>query len=434
MPNSFKPTNFHSDRYGFDGQSSLSKTKLWEVFKSLQIGSPQSLSSNLEAVPLSNFYRGGSFVSDSDGNILTKIPTSGKIAFSDFRIKPYFDVVYLGNQVSDQNFTYTVPENCGFSHMKIFIQGAGASGHIGPWAWSGRNNVSSSLITAPGGGNAGDYAETLPVPVTGGDVLTIQAGAGGVPPTPSSGEWGYQGTNNAKSGGNSYVRKNGVDVLQIVGGQKSTNHQRVSVFDSNSRSLETQSFFIAQNNYASGPGTGNRMSIYDSSKLALHYAGGRGGTGRLVACFNSNGSTLNGSPTFNFGSNAYAGGGAPGYYNGSDVLTDGGNSDIRGKGLGWRIAYQDWIEETISAGAGGAGPYGGNNGSGGRGFLETFIRTNLNAGYGYGGGGGKGASTMTVPNSVKGGPGFVRIMFYDENDTSHTTGITYDRTKARFAG
>ena len=432
MPNPFKPTNFHSERYGLGGQSSLSKTNLWEVFKSIQIGSPQTLSSNPEAVSLSSFYRGGSFVSDSDGNILENIPTSGKISFSDFRMKPYYDIVYLGNQVSTENFTFTVPENCGFSHMKIFIQGAGASGHIGPWAWSGRNNVSSSLISAPGGGNAGDYAETLPVPVTGGDVLTIRAGKGGVPPTPSSGEWGYQGTNNAQSGGQSFVYKNGVNVLHVTGGQKSTNYHRVSVFDSNTRSLETQSFFNA--GYANGPGTGNRMTIYDSSKLALHYAGGRGGTGRLVGCFNSNGSTLNGSPSFNYNSSEYAGGGAPGFYNGPDVTTDGGNSDIRGKGLGWRVAYQDWVAETISSLAHG-GPYGGNNGISGKGFNEIFTRYGSTpSGYGYGGGGGKGASTMTVPNSVKGGPGFVRIMFYDPDDLLHTTGITYNRTKTRFPG
>ena len=109
MPNPFKPTNFHSERYGLGGQSSLSKTNLWEVFKSIQIGSPQTLSSNPEAVSLSSFYRGGSFVSDSDGNILENIPTSGKISFSDFRMKPYYDIVYLGNQVSTENFTFTVP-------------------------------------------------------------------------------------------------------------------------------------------------------------------------------------------------------------------------------------------------------------------------------------------------------------------------------------
>ena len=439
MPDPFRPTQFHFDRYGFGAQSSLSKTNLWEAFKSIQIGSPQTLSSTPEAVSLSSFYKGGSFVSDSDGNVLTNVPTSGRISFGNFRIKPYFDIVYTGNQVSDQNFTLNIPERCGYSHMKIFIQGAGASGHIGAWSWFGRNNLSSSLISAPAGGNAGDYAETLPVPVTGGDVLTIQAGKGGVPPAPTYGNlsqpsqiWGYRGTDNAQSGGNSYVYKNGANVLTVGGAQKGTNYQRTSSLDGNTRSLETHNFYIA--GYANGPGTGNRVTIYDNSKLALHYAGGVGGTGRIVACLNSTGTTLNGSPTFNYYQTG--GGGAPGYYAGSNVLSDGRDSVIRGKGMGWRVSYQDWIEEATGVGAGGVGPFGGGSGTaGGKGFNEIFTReTNSTNGYGYGGGGVKGQLTMTVTNSVKGGPGFVRIMFYDADDLSHTTGITYDRTKARFPG
>jgi len=423
MPDPFKPTNFHSERYGFGAQSSLSKTNLWETFKSIQMGSPQSLSSNPEAVSLSSFYKGGSFVSDSDGNVLTNVPTSGKISLGNFRIKPYFDVVYLGNQVSDQNFTYTVPEKCGFSHMKIFIQGAGASGHIGPWNWSGRNNASSSLISAPAGGNAGDYGQTLPVPVTGGDVLTIQAGKGGVPPTPGSGEWGYQGTNNAQSGGNSYVRKNGVDVLLVAGAQKSTTAQRISTFDSNTRSIETQGSNIS--GYTSGPGTGNLVAIYDNSKLELHYAGGWGGTGRLVGVLNSNGTTLNSSPSFTYNSSEYGGAGAPNYQV-STLATDGINSAIRGVGLGWRVAYQDWITE-------GAASFGGGFGGSAQGFNEIFVRQSSGNGYGRGGSGDKGSSSYTPSSNVKGGPGFVRIMFFDADDAEHIA-VNHTRTLARFAG
>jgi len=428
MPDSFKPTKFHSERYGFGGQSSLSQTKLWESWKSIQMGSPQSLSGNPQAVSLSSFYKGGSFVSDSDGSILGNIPTSGKISFGNFRIKPYYDVVYLGIKAGDQNFTFTVPETCGFSHMKIFIQGAGASGQVGPWNWSGRGGISSSFITAPAGGNGGDYAQTYPIPVTGGDILTIRAGWGGkaLGGSQNGGHWGFQGYGNSASGGNSYVYKNGSNVLTVAGASSSNNHIRQSAFDSGTKSLETQGYTLS-GGYASGPGTGNKVTIYDNSKLELHYAGGWGGTSYLVACLVSNASTLTSSPNFNYGSSIFGGGGAPGYQTAGDPGIEGLSHDIRGRGYGWRNSQSDWISEVTPT-------HGGNIGSPGKGFDEIFTRSSTSGlGYGFGGAGEKGYNGQSVAtNNNQGGPGFVRIMFYDVNDVTHTTGITYDRTKARF--
>ena len=79
--------------------------------------------------------------------------------------------------------------------------------------------------------------------------------------------------------------------------------------------------------------------------------------------------------------------------------------------------------------------HGGGIGSRGKGFNDLFTRQSNGIGYGFGGTGSKGTSGQTVaPSNNQGGPGFVRIMFFDANATRYTSGITYDRTKARFAG
>lgn len=428
MPTTFKPTSLHSNYPHLDGDSSFSFSDIKNQF------------SDAGSVSLSEFYKGGSLVAESDGNLIinsgisnsTGVPSSGKISLSDLMIKPYFDAVYTvasSTQTTTSDYTYTVPQHCGFTHMKIFIQGAGASGYIGPWAWSGRGGISSSFINAPAGGNGGDYAQTHPIPITEGDVITIRVGNGGkaLGGSSNSGEWGFQGVSgNASDGGNSYVYKNGSNVLTVSGAAKSTNTHRVSAFDSGTRSIETQGYSIS--GYAYGPGTGNKVTIYDNSKLELHYAGGWGGTSYLSACLVNNGSTLTNSPSFNYSSSIFGGGGAPGYQTSGSPTTEGNSHDIRGKGLGWRVSHSDWILEVNTT-------HGGVIGSRGKGFNDLFTRQSNGIGYGFGGTGSKGTSGQTVaPSNNQGGPGFVRIMFFDANATRYTSGITYDRTKARFAG
>tara|TARA_R110002072_G_scaffold1322_2_gene10784 strand:+ start:8229 stop:9518 length:1290 start_codon:yes stop_codon:yes gene_type:complete len=429
MPTPFKPTNIHSNYPHLEGDSSFSFSDIKNQF------------SDTGSVSLSEFYKSGSLVSESDGNLIinsgisssTSVPSSGKISLTDLMIKPYFDVVYAvasSTQTVTSDYTYTLPQNCGFTHMKIFIQGAGASGQVGPWNWSGRGGISSSFINAPAGGNGGDYAQSHSVPVTSGDVITIKVGNGGkaLGGSAHDSKWGFQGGGNSATGGNSYVYKNGSNVLTVAGASKSNNHIRQSAFDSGTRSVETQGYTLS-GGYASGPGTGNKVTIYDNSKLELHYAGGWGGTSYLVGCLVSNASTLTSSPNFNYGSSVFGGGGAPGYQTAGDPGNEGISHDIRGKGYGWRNSGSDWISEVTPT-------HGGVTGSPGKGFDEIFTRkTTSGLGYGFGGAGEKGYNGQSVAtNNNQGGPGFVRIMFFDANATRYTSGITYNRTKARFAG
>tara|TARA_R100000541_G_scaffold1902_2_gene7052 strand:+ start:35778 stop:37064 length:1287 start_codon:yes stop_codon:yes gene_type:complete len=428
MPTPFKPTNIHSNYPHLEGDSSFSFSDIKNQF------------SDTGSVSLSEFYKSGSLVSESDGNLIinsgisssTSVPSSGKISLTDLMIKPYFDVVYAvasSTQTVTSDYTYTLPQNCGFTHMKIFIQGAGASGHIGPWAWSGRGGITASSITAPAGGNGGDYAQSHSVPVTSGDVITIKVGNGGkaLGGSAHDSKWGFQGVSgNAADGGTSYVYKNGNNILTVAGASKSTNHIRTSTYDSGTKSVETHGYTLS--GYASGPGTGNKVTIYDNSKLELHYAGGWGGTSYLSACLVSNASTLTASPTFNYNSSRYGGGGAPGYQTADSPSTEGISHDIRGVGFGWRVAQTDWISEVTAT-------HGGVIGSKGKGFNNLFTRQSTGSGYGFGGTGSKGSNSQTeATSSNQGGPGFVRIMFFDANATRYTSGITYNRTKARFAG
>jgi|TARA_R110000822_G_scaffold22656_1_gene70738 hypothetical protein len=430
MPTPFKPTDLHSNNYPYlEGDSSFGFSDIKNQF------------SDTGPASLSEYYKGGSLVSESDGNLIinsgisgsTSVPSSGKISLSDLMIRPYFDVVYTVasyQQTTTSDYTYTIPQNCAFSYMKIFIQGSGASGHVGPWNWSGRGGIAASHITAPAGGNGGDYAQTHWIPITGGDVLTIKVGNGGYPPngSPNDGQWGFQGVNgNASSGGTSYVYKNGSNVLTVGGALKSTNYIRSAAVDSGTKSVETHGYF--NSGYANGPGTGNRVTIYDNSKLDLHYAGGWGGTSYLTSCLTNNAATLTASPSFNYNSSRYGGGGAPGYqsYFGTP-LVEGQTHDIRGRGWGWRVSYSDWIQEVPTVTHGGA------LNSAGNGFDEIFNRvsekTTYPLGYGRGGAGTKGTS---VGDKIRGGPGMVRIMFNSLPSTL-TSGITHNRTKARFAG
>ena len=436
MPTPFKPTDLHSNNYPYlEGDSSFGFSDIKNQF------------SDTGPASLSEYYKGGSLVSESDGNLIinsgisgsTSVPSSGKISLSDLMIRPYFDVVYTVadyQQTTTSDYTYTIPQNCAFSYMKIFIQGAGASGHIGPWNWSGRGGIAASAITAPAGGNGGDYAQTHWIPITGGDVLTIKVGNGGYPPyPPSGGQWGFQGVNNAGSGGTSYVYKNGFQMLRVSGALKSTNYIRSAAVDSGTKSVETHGYFIS--GYANGPGTGNRVFIYDNSKLDLHYAGGWGGTSYIASCLTNNAANLTTSPNFYYNSAWNGGGGAPGYqsYFGTP-LVEGQTHDIRGRGWGWRVSYQDWIQEIPTVTHGGA------LNSAGNGFDEIFNRVSEKVsepvGHGRGGSGTKGHSnTSLIPGSgasnIRGGPGMVRIMFNSLPSTL-TSGITHNRTMARFAG
>lgn len=61
MPTTFKPTSLHSNYPHLDGDSSFSFSDIKNQF------------SDAGSVSLSEFYKGGSLVAESDGNLIIKI-------------------------------------------------------------------------------------------------------------------------------------------------------------------------------------------------------------------------------------------------------------------------------------------------------------------------------------------------------------------------
>ena len=163
------------------------------------------------AMSLSEYYRNGTNVQtavtagnvDTSSVVISSIPTSGQISFSDFRGQGYDIIVQSAvfdrnNTTTGQDFTWTVP--AGVTEISAFIVGAGGGG-------GGNDGVSGPTSSAGGGGGSAWGYWT----VTPGTSYTLRIGGGGAS---GNGNTGADGGD----GGDTYIKSGSTVLLQGGGG------------------------------------------------------------------------------------------------------------------------------------------------------------------------------------------------------------------------
>ena len=418
MPKRFEPNTQYPHLHGG------SKVSLSDI--QTQFGGSHPIS-------LSEYYKGGSLVSDSDGlyltgSKLTPVPSAQRIGINDFVVRPFLDQVYtVDGGVS--LYTFNIPENCGYTNMKVMIQGAGGSGTTGCKAYSGwGHNVPSNRFSPAAGGNGGDYAIKYSTAISGGQTISIQVGTATPTETGSStnqglsGEIGAKGQSggNGSNGGDSYVLLNGTQVMRVSGGKTATAGSMVTKWYDASQMASA---------FAQPPGP-DASNIQGADYIQL---GGRGGLAHYPSAygyynwFGTNGWYMN---NLNMSNLTCGGGGAAGGYNLAYAPTDPyqiiGQGYMNATGAGGVALYRTWKEELYSNTLpSDKSWYGGNGGGGSSGTRGAGVNTIGNHSFanppsgGYGSGGG-GAATGYSTTHKTGNAGFVRIMFYD-----NTTGSTH---------
>jgi hypothetical protein len=379
-------------------------------------------------VSLSNYYKGGGLVSDSDGDYLLGsndygVPESGKISFSNFSVRPFWDQHFFCSSVGVTTpHSFTIPHNRGYKHMRIIIQGSGGSGTVGaalinpPSGWGLGQYESDFGGSAATGGNGGAYAIKFQQTVSGGDVINIQVGAGGASSggvynnnaiAGSRGTFGTQFTNggNNNHGAETYVKVNTTYALRVPGGLASYSKSKLTAdydvgagyFGNNTRTLYSPS---ADNNSGSNGTNGSDIWLN----------GGQGGMGYVPYAYREDYGTgrlkVGGNPAA-YGMQGKAGyGGAAAGFLASDQLSH----KLRGRG------YEIYSVNKIRLWSN-YQPSGGYWRSQG---VNAFMgRAGFATGYGFGG---EGQHANYGPYaSESGGDAFVRIMFFDGDYGPHIT-------------
>ena len=377
-------------------------------------------------VSLSNYYKGGGLVSDSDGDYLLgsndfAVPESGKISFSNFSVRPFWDQhFFCSSRGVTTPHSFQIPHNRGYKHMRIIIQGSGGSGTVGmakinpPSGWGSGQLESEFGGSAATGGNGGAYAIKFQQPVSGGDVINIQVGAGGASSggvydnnaiAGSRGTFGTRYTNggNNNNGAETYVKVNTTYALRVPGGLASQVKAKMTMdydvgadyFGYNTRTL----YCLPADNNSGSNGT-------NGSDIWLN--GGQGGMGYVPWAFRPDYGTgryrVGGNTTaYGIQSKSGAGGAAAGW-----LASD--QSPLRKlRGRGYQIYSVNKIRD-IGQSVYWQHPVG----------VNAFMgRENYGNGYGFGGQG-QYANYGPYP-SESGGDAFVRIMFFDGDYGPHIT-------------
>jgi len=379
-------------------------------------------------VSLSSYYKGGGLVSDSDGAYLLGsneygVPESGKISLGNFSVRPFWDEHFFCSSVGVTTpHSFQIPQNSGYKHMRIIIQGSGGSGTVGmalispPGGWGSGQQESTFGGSAATGGNGGAYAIKFQQQVSGGDVINIQVGAGGASSggvydnnaiAGSRGTFGTQYSNggNNNNGAETYVKVNTTYALRVPGGLASQSKSKLiadydvgaDYFGGNTRTLYSPS---ADNNSGSNGTNGSDIWLN----------GGQGGMGYVPYAYREDygtGRLVVGGNTSAYGINSKGGyGGAAAGFLASDQLSN----KLRGRG------YEIYSVNKIRLWSN-TQPSGGYWRSQG---VNAFMgRAGFATGYGFGG---EGQYANYGPYaSESGGDAFVRIMFFDGDYGPHIT-------------
>ena len=387
-------------------------------------------------VSLSNYYKGGGLVSDSDGDYLLgsndfAVPESGKISFGNFNVRPFWDQHYFCNtpgQTSQHSFT--VPHNHGYKHMRVIIQGSGGSGTVGmpllsaPSGWASGTTHANFGGSAPTGGNGGAYAIKLQQPVSGGDIINIQVGAGGPGAggtydiNAGAGSRGTLGTaysngGNSNNGTESFVKVNTTPVLSVPGGLAASVKSLVTAdYDINAYlGADTYTLWGPPANSATGSNGLNGSDIWLN--------GGQGGMGYVPYAFRwSNGWVVGGgTQSYGVSSKAGWGGGAAGFLASDQISAYGGNYysvNTKLRGRGYYINNSNPPQINLWSVSKPTGHYWQSEG------VDAFMgRSGAGVGYGFGGTGNY--ANFGPFASESGGDAFVRIMFFDGDYGPHIT-------------
>jgi len=245
-------------------------------------------------------------------------------------------------------YSWTVPTDILDGITVVAVGGGGGGG--------GAGNANGK-----GGGGGGALAYVNKISVTPGETLTVRVGTGGQP--------GIVPTSTASDGGNSYVKRGAISLVEAGGGKKG-----------NDISLD--------GNFNGGLGG-----------TVIVGAGGSGGSGGP----GSSGGGGGGGGAGGYSGNGGAGSGAPGVGGGGGGGGFGNIESFGGGGVG--------ILGQGANGTAGNSIIGGGGGSGGENGSNTGSAGSVLVGGGkYGGGGGGGADSSGRYGNV-GGSGAVRILW-----------------------
>lgn len=251
--------------------------------------------------------------------------------------------------ITPGTFSWTVPT--GVDTISVVTVGGGGGG-------GGDNNVNGK-----GGGGGGALAYVNSISVTPGETLTVGVGTSGQP--------GIVPTSTASNGGNSYVKRGAISLVEAGGGQKGNSPN----VDGNSNGGTGGTVIV---------GTGGNGGAGGTATAASGGGGGAGGYSGNGGAGGSAGAGANGS-----------GGGGGGGGRHSSASTGGGGVGILGQG---------------ASGNGGSSNNPGTGGSGGQNGSTTTGAGSILVGGGNFGGGGGGGGDLGRYGSV-GGVGAVRIIW-----------------------
>lgn len=245
-----------------------------------------------------------------------------------------------------------------------------------------------------GGGGGGALAYVNSISVTPGETLTVGVGTSGQP--------GIVPTSTASAGGNSYVKRGAISLVEAGGGQKGND----TILDGNNNGGAGGTVIVGTGGTGGTGGAGNNG-----------FSGGGGGAGGYSGN-GGNGGGNGGNP----GSNGIGGAGGGG---GSDSAFSNGGGGVGILGQG-------------ASGAGGPIGGNGNGGSGGQNGSTTGTAGSILVGGGkYGGGGGGGADSSNRYGNV-GGVGAVRIIWglgaYRQFPATNVGDLTETYAKAGVSG
>jgi hypothetical protein len=316
-------------------------------------------------------------------------------------------IVYTGNVGSDATGSFVMPTNASDSNMVLAVGGGGGAAK--------RNTVAGA-----GGGASGQMAISYNLPISGGQTIYYQAGAGGagvVGAVGGSGGNGGESWINIAANSAPFVNSNGVRAFGGSGSLLNSNQGGAEAAFSNIGMLGSGSTrgssanTLAAGGGGAAPSLKYRQGLLGSAGSAA-VTGGPGGGGQRTA-----GGSGSGSTGGNGGSNLIAGvasGGTAGLTGTAGTLGGGGGGGGGGSGASaaGNGGYSDFNNEftsyilngafaTTTIGPSGGGGAGGYNGTGvaGRGG-SSFI----------GGGGGGGGGGSTVANNGGGGDGGVGMI------------------------
>jgi len=278
--------------------------------------------------------------------------------------------------ITPGTFSWTVPT--GVDTISVVTVGGGGGG--------GEDNG----VPAKGGGGGGALAYVNSILVTPGETLTVGVGTSGQP--------GIVPTSTASNGGNSYVKRGAISLVEAGGGQKGN-------------SLTVNGNFNGGTGGTVIVGTGGNGGAGGTGVSGSGGGGGAGGYSGNGGAGGSGGAGANGS-----------GGGGGGGGSHVSASTGGGGVGILGQG---------------ASGNGGSSNNPGTGGSGGQNGSTTAGAGSILVGGGNFGGGGGGGGDLGRYGSV-GGVGAVRIIWglgaYRQFPATNVGDLTETYAKAGVSG